>query len=172
MPTATSMPFSEARRPVLLGNVLLALAWAALQGEFSLGTLLTGQVIGYVILLTLVRGGVLRASPYIGRVHRVVGLAAYFFWELIKANLRLALDVATPRFHMRPGIIEVPLDATRDSQILLLSMLINTTPGSVALDVSADRKTLYVHVMYMETPGDARQEIKDGFERRVLGVLG
>jgi multicomponent Na+:H+ antiporter subunit E len=115
---------------------------------------------------------VLRTSPYIGRVHRVIGLAAYFFWELMKANLRLALDVAAPKFHIRPGIIAVPLDATQDGQILLLSMLINTTPGSVALDVSPDRKTLYVHVMYMDTPDAARQDIKQGFERRVLGVLG
>ena len=73
---------------------------------------------------------------------------------------------------MKPGIIAVPLDATQDGQILLLSMLINTTPGSVALDVSSDRKTLYVHVMYMETPDAARDEIKKGFERRVLEVLG
>jgi multicomponent Na+:H+ antiporter subunit E len=51
-------------------------------------------------------------------------------------------------------------------------MLINTTPGSVALDVSPDRKTLYVHVMYMDTPDTAREEIKKGFERRVLEVLG
>ena len=43
----------------------------------------------------------------------------------------------------------MPLDATKDWEILLLSMLINTTPGSVALDVSPDRKVLYVHVMYM-----------------------
>jgi multicomponent Na+:H+ antiporter subunit E len=157
---------------VLLGNLLLALAWAALQGEFSLGTLITGQLIGYLILVALVRGGALAPSPYIGRVHRVVGLAAYFFWELLKANLKLALDIATPRYHMKPGIIALPLDATRDGQILLLSMLINTTPGSVALDVSADRKTLYVHVMYMDSPDAAREEIKQGFERRVLGVLG
>jgi multicomponent Na+:H+ antiporter subunit E len=115
---------------------------------------------------------VLDASPYIGRVHRVFGLAAYFFWELVKANLRLALDVATPRYNMKPGIIAVPLDATRDAEILLLSMLINTTPGSVALDVSPDRKTLYVHVMYMHTADAAREELKQGFERRVLGVLG
>jgi multicomponent Na+:H+ antiporter subunit E len=109
---------------------------------------------------------------YIRRLPRVIGLAAFFFWELIKANLRLALDVITPRYHMTPGIIAVPLDATTDAQILLLSMLINTTPGSVALDVSPDRKTLYVHVMYMDTPDAARREIKEGFERRVLGVLG
>ena len=157
---------------MLLGNLLLALAWAALQGEFSLWTLVTGHVLGYLILFALVRGGVLATSPYVGRVHRIAGLAAYFFYELVKANLRLALDVATPSFHMRPGIIALPLDATQDNQILLLSMLINTTPGSVALDVSPDRKTLYVHVMYMDTPDAAREEIKQGFERRVLGVLG
>jgi multicomponent Na+:H+ antiporter subunit E len=158
---------------VLLGNLLLALAWAALQGDFSLASLLTGHVVGYLILLGLVHGGVLRtSSPYIGRVHRVIGLLAFFVWELILANLRLALDVATPHFQMKPGIIAVPLDATRDSEILLLSMLINTTPGSVALDVSPDRKLLYVHVMYMTTPAEARNQIKAGFERRVLGVLG
>ena len=157
---------------MLLGNMLLALAWAALQGDFSLSTLVVGHVVGYVILVALVRGGVLSPSPYIGRVHRVVGLLAYFLWELVRANLRLALDVATPRYHMKPGIIAVPLDATRDSEILLLSMLINTTPGSVALDVSPDRKLLYVHVMYITTPDAARNDIKTGFERRVLGVLG
>ena len=157
---------------MLLGNLLLALAWAALQGNFSLATLVTGHIVGYLILLALVRGGVLRTSPYIGRVHRVVGLLTYFSWELVLANFRLALDVATPRYHMKPGIIAVPLDVRRDSEILLLSMLINTTPGSVALDVSPDRKLLYVHVMYMTTPEAAREDIKTGFERRVMGVLG
>jgi multicomponent Na+:H+ antiporter subunit E len=157
---------------VLLGNVLLALAWAALQGEFSLRTLLTGQILGYLILVALVQGGVLKPSRYIGRVHRVLGLVAFFLWELVKANLRLALDVVTPRFNMKPGIIALPLDATGDGEILLLSMLINTTPGSVALDISPDRTILYVHVMYMDSPDAAREEIKHGFERRVMGVLG
>ncbi len=157
---------------MLLANLLLALAWAALEGELSLATLFSGYAIGYVILLVLIRGGVLRPSPYIGRVHRVIGLAGYFFWELVRANLRLAADVATPRYRMKPGIIAVPLDATQDAEILLLSMLINTTPGSVALDVSPNRETLYVHVMYMDSPDAARAEIKKGFERRVLEVLG
>jgi multicomponent Na+:H+ antiporter subunit E len=157
---------------MLLGNMLLAVAWAALQGEFSLRTLLTGHFLGYLILLALVRGGVLPTSPYIGRVHRVMGLIGYFLQELVRANIRLAVDVATPNYDMKPGIVAVPLDATTDAQILLLSMLINTTPGSVALDVSPDRKVLYVHVMYISTPDAARHEIKSGFERRVLGVLG
>lgn len=157
---------------MLLANMLLALAWAAMQREFSLPTLLTGYLLGYLILLALVRGGVLGGSPYVGRVHRVAGLAAFFLWELVRANLRLALDVATPRYHMKPGIVAVPLDATKDSEVLLLAMLINLTPGSVALDVSPDRKVMYVHVMYIDTPDAARAEIKNGFERRVFEVLG
>jgi multicomponent Na+:H+ antiporter subunit E len=152
--------------------MLLALAWAALQGDFSLATLLTGYLLGYVILLGLSAGGVLHRSPYIGRVHRVAGLAAFFLWELVRANLRLAVDVATPRYQMKPGIVAVPLDLTTDAEVLLLAMLINLTPGSVALDVSADRKVMYVHVMYIDTPEAARAEIKNGFERRVLQVLG
>jgi multicomponent Na+:H+ antiporter subunit E len=157
---------------MLLGNLLLALAWTALQGEFTLANLVTGQVLGYVILWALVTGGVLSPSSYVGRVHRAVGLAAFFLWELVRANLRLALDVATPRFQMKPGILAIPLDATQDSEILLLAMLINLTPGSVALDVSADRRIMYVHVMYIDSPEAARAEIKDGFERRVRQVLG
>jgi multicomponent Na+:H+ antiporter subunit E len=73
---------------------------------------------------------------------------------------------------MKPGIVALPLDTTKDSEVLLLAMLINLTPGSVALDVSLDRKVMYVHVMYIDTPDAARAEIKNGFERRVLEVLG
>jgi multicomponent Na+:H+ antiporter subunit E len=156
---------------MLLGNILLALAWAALSGEFSLANLLTGHLLGYMILLMLVKGRVLPRSPYVGKVYRAIGLAGFFLWELIRANLRLALDVATPSYRMEPGILAVPLDATRDTEILLLAMLINLTPGSVALDVSDDRRVMYVHVMYMQSPDAARAEIKDGFERRVMQLL-
>jgi multicomponent Na+:H+ antiporter subunit E len=156
---------------VLLGNILLALAWAALRGEFSLANLLIGHALGYLVLLMLVKGGVLEGSRYVGKARRAVALGGFFLWELLRANLRMALDLVTPRFHMTPGILAIPLDATRDSEILLLAMLINLTPGSVALDVSADRRIMFVHVMYMSSPEAARAEIKEGFERRILELL-
>jgi multicomponent Na+:H+ antiporter subunit E len=157
---------------MLVGNILLALAWGALQGELSLTNLLIGYVLGYFVLVGLVKGGVLEPSRYVRKAHLAIGLAGFFLWELVLANMRLALDVATPHFQMTPGIVAVPLDATRDSEILLLSILINLTPGSVALDVSDDRKVMYVHVMYMANAEAARAEIKTGFERRVLQLLG
>ena len=156
---------------MLLANVLLALGWAALQGRFSLVNLVTGWLVGYLILLMLVKGGVLGPSRYVGRLSRFAGFAGFFLWELVLANLRVARDVAAPQYDLTPGIIQLPLDVSSDAEVLLLAALINLTPGSVALDVSADRRVMYVHVMYIRTPDAARAEIKEGFERRVIDLL-
>ena len=86
---------------MVLANILLALAWAALQGRFSLANLVIGWILGYLILWLLLNGGVLGPSRYIGRVSRFVGFAGFFLWELVLANLRVALDVATPRTRPR-----------------------------------------------------------------------
>lgn len=156
---------------MLVGNLLLALTWSVLQAEVTLGNLFVGYVLGYLILAMLIKGGVFKESRYVGKVSLALSLVLYFIRELVHANLRLARDVATPKFSMRPGIIAVPLEATRDSEILLLSALINLTPGSVALDVSPDRRHLYVHVMYITDADAARIEITDGFERRILQLM-
>ena len=151
---------------MLLGSILLALAWAALQGEVTLANLLTGYLLGYLILALLANGGVLPRS-LTSRTKHAVGLAAFFVRELLVANVRVAIDVLRPRTTIQPAVIGVPLDVTSDAEILLLSMLINITPGSVTIDLSDDRRTLYVHVMHMTSAEASRHEIKAGFERRV-----
>lgn len=155
---------------MLLANILLAVAWAALQGEFSLSNLLIGYGISYVVMAALARGGVLPGA-YRKKVRAVVSLAAFLFKAFIVANIRMAIDVVRPRRHLNPGIVRVPLDARDDYEILMLSTLINLTPGTIALDVSSDRKALYLHVMHISTPEAVRAEIKDSFERRVLEIM-
>jgi multicomponent Na+:H+ antiporter subunit E len=130
-----------------------------------------GAVLGRIILLILARGHVLPGAD-VYRLERAMSLLAYLIWEIILANFRLARDVVSIRHHMRPGVIRLPLSVTTDREILLLAAMINITPGSVALDVSADRRTMYVHVMHITTPDEARDEIKRGFERRILELRG
>jgi multicomponent Na+:H+ antiporter subunit E len=151
---------------MLLGSILLALAWAALQGQISLVNLLVGFLFGYVILALLAKGGVM-PSTLTSRTAHAAGLAAFFIRELVLANVRVAIDVVRPRTTIQPAVLAIPLDVTSDGEILLLSMLINITPGSVTIDLSEDRRTLYVHVMHMVTAEASRREIKEGFERRV-----
>ena len=151
---------------MLFESVMLSLAWSALLGEFSLGNILVGGALGYVLLRGLAAGGVL-PPRYRGKVPEVLSLGVYLFWQLLVANMRMTVDVLRWRTTIRPAVIGLPLDVTSDAEILLLAALINITPGSVALDVSEDRKTMYVHVMRVSSPDQARAEIKDGFERRV-----
>jgi multicomponent Na+:H+ antiporter subunit E len=100
------------------------------------------------------------------RAIHALGLAAFFAWELLLANFRVAADVLHGN-RIEPAVVAIPLDVTSDGEILLLSMLINITPGSVTIDLSDDRRTLYVHVMHMTSADETRRSIKDGFERRV-----
>ena len=105
------------------------------------------------------------------RTFRAVILAEFFARELLLANVRVALDVLRPEGRIKPAVVAIPLDITLDGEILLLSMLINITPGSVTVDLSPDRRTLYVHVMHMASAEQTRREIKDGFERRIKQVF-
>jgi multicomponent Na+:H+ antiporter subunit E len=152
---------------MILGNVLLALAWVALSGQFTLASLLMGAVLGHLVLLVLAKGGVLPVRE-VSRVERALALLAYLLWQIVLANFRVALDVVSIRHRMKPGVIRLPLDVTTEGEILLLAAMINITPGSVALGVSDDHRVMYVHIMNMQSPDDARREIKEGFERRVL----
>jgi multicomponent Na+:H+ antiporter subunit E len=150
---------------MLLASILLALAWAALQGEVTLANLLVGYFVGYAVLAILSRGGVL-PSTLVSRTVHAIGLAGFVARELVVANFRVAADVLR-RNGIEPAVVAIPLDVTSDGEILLLSMLINITPGSVTIELSDDRRTLYVHVMHMTTAEETRRAIKSGFERRV-----
>ncbi len=150
-------------------NVLLALAWMGLNGEFSNGNFVIGFALGFVILFFARQ---ITGSPnYVIKVVQVAGLSLFFIKELIVANLRVAFDVLTPGYRTYPSILALPLDARTDLEITLLANLITLTPGTLSLDVSADRRTLYIHAMYAENPEAVKASIKHGFERRLLQVL-
>lgn len=155
---------------MLLLNVLLALAWVALTGQFTPANLLFGFALGYVMLWVAQRGG--RPQGYFVKVWQVSGFAAFFLWEMIKANLQVTYHILAPYRQMRPGVIAVPLAVRTDTEITLLANLITLTPGTLSLDVSADRRVMYIHSMTQgDEPDEFRRQIKAGFERRVLEVL-
>lgn len=154
---------------LFLLNLLLALIWVALTGHFTPANFVVGFLLAYIVLWLVQR--TLGPSSYFVKVRQVLGFIAFFIWELTKANLRVAYDVVTPRHHMRPGVVAIPLDAKTDLEIMLLSSLITLTPGSLSLDVSADRRVLYIHSMYIKDLENFRHEIKAGLERRLLEVL-
>lgn len=106
------------------------------------------------------------------KVPKIISLIVYFIKELVVASLKVAYDVMTPRFLMKPAVIAFPLDAKSDLEITFLASLITLTPGTLSIDVTEDRKILYVHAMYIRNGNleELKQEIKQGFERRILEI--
>lgn len=153
----------------LLLNIILALAWAALTGEFTPGSLLSGFGIGFLLILFSQR--IMSGPNYIRKVWRILDLLAFLLREMVVSNIRVAIDVLRPTAALRPGIIAIPLDARTDAEITLLVNMVMLTPGTLAIDVTSDRRELYLHTMSGDDPDAVRAQIKGGFERRVLGVL-
>ena len=102
---------------------------------------------------------------------RLLDFALFYAKEIFLSNLRVAHDTLTPRHHSRPGILAVPLRVRTDLEILLLANLISFTPGTMSLDVSSDRRTLYVHAMFLDDPETVRREIVEQLEGRVLRLV-
>lgn len=152
-------------------NLLLAIAWAILIGSFSLPNLIVGFLLSYSILWLLASRGIITYSNYIDRFKKSIEFIWFFLVELTVANFRMAIDVLRPHYHISPGIIAVPLDAKTDGEITLLANLVTLTPGSLSLDISADRKILFVHTMYAGDVEYVRKSIKEGFETRVVELL-
>lgn len=163
-------------------NVLLALAWVMINGAYGPADWAVGLIFGFLVILISWRaffdepfsmGRYLRfqtRNPLL-TVWRWLGFIAFGFVEIVKSNIIVARAVLAPKLKLNPGIVAIPLDLKSDAGITTLANLITLTPGTVSLDVSSDRKTLYIHAFSVGDADELRRETKAAFERRVKELL-
>lgn len=150
-------------------NLGLALVWCLLQADLSL----KGFVVGYGLgaLLMYVFSRFFDEAIYFRKLWLSLKLVAFFLKELVVANLGVAWLVIRPRLRVRPGIIAFPLELESDLEITLLANMITLTPGTLSVDLSPDRKTLYIHTLDIEDPEEEKRKIRQGFERYLKEIL-
>lgn len=150
-------------------NLLLALLWALIIGPFTPTNLAVGFVLGYVALRLCAGFGV--RPKYVRQLLATARLAGFTVRELIIANFKVAWYTVSTLKTLEPAVLHVPLaeDAT-DAEVTLLAILVTLTPGTLTLDVLGENEEMLIHFMHVEDAAAARQEIKDGFERRILEV--
>lgn len=110
---------------------------------------------------------------FVIRLPAILALIWLFIKELVVSASRVAWLVVQPDLmkKIRPAIVAVPLSPQTDASITMLSSLITLTPGTLSVDVSEDRKILFVHVMSMGEKDELVAEIASGFEARVKAVF-
>ncbi|OWV88151.1 cation:proton antiporter [Rhizobium sp. N122] len=149
-----------------LFNLLLAIAWVAVTGSASLHNLVFGFLLA-ALSLAVIRepfGG----KGYLRRVCLVLSLALLFLKELSLSAWKVTLTILSPDMKLKPGIFAFPLTVTSDFEITLLANLITLTPGTLSVDVSTDRRTLYVHALDCSDPKTSKRDIANGFERKIM----
>ncbi|MEM9066422.1 MAG: Na+/H+ antiporter subunit E [Planctomycetota bacterium] len=154
---------------LFLANILLALLWASTIGPFTMMNFLSGFILGFFVLYMGVPSA--RKGSYFTQAKWTVRLGLFFIKELIVANVKMVILVLGPIKHLRPAIIRIPLEpGLSDLELTALANMITLTPGTLSLDISKDRKSLFVHFMHAEDPDAEIKAIKEGFERRITEV--
>nr|WP_321445034.1 Na+/H+ antiporter subunit E [uncultured Cohaesibacter sp.] len=151
---------------LLLVNILLALVWAAVSSSFTVPNLLFGFMLGMIVLFILREQ--IGTFGYLGRARRVGSLFLLFLTELMKSAFRVARLALSPKLNLRPGFIAYELTTDRDIEITILANMITLTPGTLSVDVSDDKKTLYIHAVNFDDLEVLRTEIREGFERKIM----
>jgi multicomponent Na+:H+ antiporter subunit E len=127
--------------------VLAFLVWLALTAGGGFQEVLAGLVVAAVV--ALVAGRFLEGLPRTrGLGRRVLYALLYgvtFVWEMIKANVHVALIVLNPTRPIRPGIVKIRTGLAKDTAITILANSITLTPGTFTVDVNPRERELYIH---------------------------
>jgi multicomponent Na+:H+ antiporter subunit E len=153
-----------------VNNILLALAWATLTGSFTLVNFTFGLLLGAAALYLASENSF--ALNNLLRLGKIFSLAALFIYELVLSGWKVARLVTSRDMKLAPGIFSYPLTVDRDFQITLLANLITLTPGTLSVDVSQDRRTLFVHALDCSDVEASRRDIQEGFERKIIEAFG
>ncbi len=153
---------------------VLTVVWAALTGSANLSNVIIGFILSFGALL-LIRTSLGEAGSDPGRFFRrplrALWIFAVFLWELSKAGIAVGLLSIRPRIQLNPGIVAVPLATRDDFEISLFANLITLVPGTMTVDVSTDKSTLYMHVLDATDPDYQRNDVKGSFEGNIIAAF-
>ena len=157
-------------KSLFLSNILLATVWLFATGKLTEENFVFGFLISYGILwmITFNRRG---DNKYFTLLPKLAVFILFVLWKIIMANLQTVKESLYSRSKLSPAIIKLPLEAESDLEITFLANLICLTPGTMVLDVSDDKKVMYVHVIHCDSKEAFISEIKGDFEKKLIELM-
>jgi multicomponent Na+:H+ antiporter subunit E len=150
-----------------LAHIVLSIVWSALLGSYDLLTLLSGFLVGQFLFRFTLREP---TKLYRTRVVAVLKFILFYLGEILKSNLRIALDVVRGKPQIAPGIVAVNVEQLRPRATVLVANLITMTPGTLSLDISGDDKWIFVHCLYLDDPEAARSSMERDYVEAIAAL--
>ncbi|KAF1729425.1 MAG: Na+/H+ antiporter subunit E [Pseudoxanthomonas sp.] len=155
--------------PSLPLSVTVFCFWLLMNDEISVGQVVMALVLALVIPPFAARLD--REFARIGRLRSVPRMLGVLLWDIVQANVTVALQVLGPERKIRPGFIWVPLDIDNIHGIAALTSIITLTPGTVSSALSDDRRHLLVHVLNLDDADDVIRQIKTRYEVPLMEIF-
>ncbi|GFR38634.1 Na(+)/H(+) antiporter subunit E [Insulibacter thermoxylanivorax] len=155
-----------ARQIVL--NFLLAFVWMFLNSDWTLAGLFIGYVVGILPLVVFRR--FFDQPLYLRKVWACIRLFYVFMKLMIISNIDVLRHLFRRKLAIRPGIVALKTTMKTDLEITLFTNMITLTPGTVAIEVSLDKSTVYIHAMDIDDAEKLATDLKNSLERAIMGV--
>ena len=143
--------------------------WLLLNDTVTVGHAVMGLVLALLIPPFAARLD--REFARIGRLRGVPKLVGVLLWDILVANVTVAMQVLGPERNIHPGFIWVPLDIANIHGIAALTSCITLTPGTVSSALSADRRHLLVHVLNLDDAERVVRQIKTRYEAPLMEIF-
>jgi multicomponent Na+:H+ antiporter subunit E len=101
------------------------------------------------------------------RAARTLAFLGHYLALLLRASLRVTLEIITPGTTLAPAIVEFRLRARTPLELATIAHLVNLTPGTLVLEVRNHPPALFVHGMHAADPERLRRDLTD-LEDRLL----
>lgn len=151
-------------------TVVLLVCWVLLMNDVSPGNLLLGFVLGTAIAYRVGEGLWLTPVRF-GKPWLLVRLLGHVLYDILVANLEVALLVLGPTKRLRPAFIDVPLDSTHEIALAALISIVSLSPGTLCAELSDDRRRLVVHVLDLEDEAALVALIKSRYEAPLMEIF-
>jgi multicomponent Na+:H+ antiporter subunit E len=147
-------------------NTIIAVIWLLL-GEPTTSNFIVGFLIGFAFLFLF--RPVLGSEDYIRRWVAVLQFICVFLREFTLANLNVARAVLfQSKESLHPNFITYDVSGLSAMEILLLSYCITLTPGTTAVDVEDDNRTLIIHALDAYDADQVRRHIDETLRTALL----
>ena len=149
---------------------LLFVVWLSLTHQFTMGNILLAAILAWLIPLAVKR--VRTAAVPIRKPLKMVAFIGLLLGDIIVSNIVVAKQVLGAPKRLQPGFVIIPLDLKEALPITILASTISLTPGTVSIEVSKNRKTLYVHALHVESESKLVDRIKYRYEKPLKEIFG
>ena len=151
-------------------TVLIMFAfWIFLSGEFSFILLLSGVIssllVSYMSNDLLIGNGDMKLGFI--RTIRFIRFLPWLLWQIVLANIDLALRTLHPKMPINPILINIKNNLKTDLGMVILANSITLTPGTVTIDVNENE--FLVHVISEKA---AQSLISGEMQARVKKIEG